>query len=273
MLTAVRKVVTLGGRWHRRWCWKCYVFSPGWWLHTHTCACTHTRPHTHTFKLYTSDLCTLYNSKFLTNIFNLSLQNLNHHVSFTFWGPWYAQSLCFTFCLEENGNIPAHSTNEDTEAWNVQVEAPLQTMLSKVGRTGVMVGADCYPWSVAPLSFLVALLMWFATPEAGHAPPSYQKGSSSHSPTTLPRAESDGYCSSSRMNFKRCQMKIELETSLVVSSSCYCSVTQLWQDMVTTCCRAAPRGCFNTSDRDAPAWSSGSRLILLFQHQGQRLMH
>ena len=70
-----------------------------------------------------------YNSKFFTNIFNLSLQNLNHHVSFTFWGPWYAQSLCFTFCLEGNGSIPAHSTNEDTEAWNVQVEAPLQTTL------------------------------------------------------------------------------------------------------------------------------------------------
>lgn len=76
----------------------------------------------------------------------------------------------------------------------------------------------------------------------------------------LPDAEQDGCSSSYWMNFKTCQMRIELWSSLVISSSCHCSVTQQWQGTVTTCCQTAPQGCFSTSDRGAP-WKAGASRV------------
>lgn len=145
-------------------------------------------------------------------------------------------------------------------------------MQSKAGLAGVMMTADCEPLSVAPMPFFIVLLMWFTTREAGHAQESCQKNSSSHSPVTLLRAEQDG-CSSSYWKNKTCQMRIELQSSPVISSSYHCSVTQLWQGAATTLCQGAPEGCFSTSDRGAPAQSPGARLSLLFQHQEQRPTH
>ena len=40
----------------RRWCWKCYVFSPGWWFYTHT----HTHTCTHTLLSCILQICVLY---------------------------------------------------------------------------------------------------------------------------------------------------------------------------------------------------------------------
>ena len=139
-------------------------------------------------------------------------------MSFTSRGSQHSQSLCFTFYLERNGNILAHSTNEDAGTLNV----PLQTMQSKAGWIGVMVSADSDLWSVSYLYFLMALLMWF-TVEAVYIPSSYKRA---HHPIALPL-----FLEQSRMavtaapgwTFERCQMKIKLEPSLVVSSSYHCS--------------------------------------------------